>query len=86
MDRGCPVERYRFTISDGDSFEHIGEATYASPLAAEAHAIQIARELSEDGDTWHGGWISVTDTLGNEIALVPIGNDAAARRTPDCND
>jgi hypothetical protein len=56
------VERYRFTISDGNSFDHVEEATYASPLAAEAHAILIARELSEDGDTWHGGWISVTDT------------------------
>ena len=73
MDRGCPVERYRFTISDGNSFDHVEEATYASPLAAEAHAILIARELSDDGDTWHGGWISVTDTRGNEIALVPIG-------------
>jgi hypothetical protein len=66
------VERYRFTISDGDSFEHVGEAPYASPLAAEAHAIQVARELAED-DTWHGGWISVEDIRGNEIAKVSIG-------------
>ena len=72
LDRGVPVERYRFTISDGDSFEHVGEAVYASPLAAEAHAIQIAKELSED-DTWHGGWISVTDLHGSEITRVPIG-------------
>ena len=43
-----PVENYRFIISDGDSFEHVGEAAYASRLSAEAHAIQIARELSED--------------------------------------
>ena len=64
--------RYRFTISDGDSFEHVGEAVYASPLAAEAHAIQIAKELSED-DTWHGGWISVDNSRGDEIARVPIG-------------
>ena len=67
-----PMERYRFTISDGDSFEHVGEAVYASPLAAEAHAIQIAKELSED-DTWHGGWISVDNSRGDEIARVPIG-------------
>ena len=73
-----PMERYRFTISDGDSFEHAGEAVYASPLAAEAHATQVAKELSEDGDTWHGGWISVDDTRGNEIARVPIGIE----RTP----
>jgi len=66
------VVRYRFTISDGDSFEHVGEAVYASPLAAEAHAIQIAKELSED-DTWHGGWISVDNSRGDEIARVPIG-------------
>jgi hypothetical protein len=66
------VERYRFTISDGDSFEHVGEAVYASPLAAEAHAIQIAKELSED-DTWHGGWISADNSRGDEIARVPIG-------------
>jgi hypothetical protein len=83
-----PVERYRFTISDGNSFEHVGEAVYASPLAAEAHAIQVARELSEDGDTWHGGWISVTDSRGHEIALLPIGiertltkSEAARRRS-----
>jgi hypothetical protein len=67
-----PVERYRFIISDGGSFEHVGEWQYASPLAADAYAIQIARELSED-DTWHGGWISVEDTRGNEIARVAIG-------------
>ena len=72
LDRGVPVERYRFTISDGDSFEHVGEAVYASPLAAEAHAIQIAKELSED-HTWHGGWISVHDSRGNEFARVSIG-------------
>jgi hypothetical protein len=105
--RWAPVERYRFTISDGNSFEHVGEALYASPLAAEAHAIQIARELSEDSDTWHSGWISVTDSRGDEVALVPIGlereptksetirksnslirrlDEAAARRTPDCDD
>jgi hypothetical protein len=71
---GMPVERYRFTIADGDSFEHVGEAVYASPVAAEAHAIQVAKELSED-DTWHGGWISVDDSRGNEIARVPIGNE-----------
>jgi len=41
------MERYRFTIADGDSFERVGEAVYASPLAAEAHAIQIAEELSD---------------------------------------
>src|ERR1700682_5586939 len=70
--RWVPVERYRFTISDGDSFEHVGEWAYASALAAEAHATQIAKELSED-DTWHGGWISVDDSRGNEIAKVPIG-------------
>jgi hypothetical protein len=50
----------------------VGEWAYASPLAAEADAIQIAKELSED-DTWHGGWISVQDARGNEIARVPIG-------------
>ena len=66
------MERYRFIISDGDSFEHVGEAAYASPLAAEAHATQIAKELSED-DTWHGGWISVEDTRGNQIAKISIG-------------
>src|SRR3981081_49742 len=48
---GMLVEPYRFTFSDGGSFEHVGEAVYASPLAAEAHAIQIAMELSEDHGT-----------------------------------
>jgi hypothetical protein len=45
------VEQYRFIISDGDSFEYVGEWPYTSPLAAEAHATQIAKDLSED-DTW----------------------------------
>jgi hypothetical protein len=58
------LDRYRFTISDGDGFAHVSEAVYASALAAEAHAIQIAKELSDD-DSWHGGWISVDDTYGN---------------------
>jgi hypothetical protein len=48
------MERNRFISSDGNCFEHVGEAAYASPLAAEAHATQIAKELSED-DTWYGG-------------------------------
>jgi hypothetical protein len=74
------MERYRFIISDGDSFEHVGEAAYASPLAAEAHATQIAKELSED-DTWHGGWISVEDTRGNDIARVPIGFERALTKS-----
>jgi hypothetical protein len=66
------VERYRFTIWDGDSFEFVGEWVYVSPLAAEAQAIQVANELSEDDDTWHGGWISVENSRGYEIAKVPI--------------
>ena len=70
------MERFRLTISDGDCFEHVGEASYVSPLAAEAHAIQIAKELAEDGDTWHHGWITVEDSRGNIIvAKVPIGID-----------
>jgi hypothetical protein len=83
-----PVENYRFIITDGGSFEHVGEWPFASPLAAEAFAIQIARELSEDDDTWHGGWVSVTDSRGNEIARVPISvertltkSEAARRRS-----
>jgi hypothetical protein len=40
-------------------------------LDAEAHANQVAKELSED-DTWHGGWVSVTNSQGHEIARVPI--------------
>jgi hypothetical protein len=80
LDRGVPVENYRFIISDGDSFEHVGEAAYASQLAAEAHAILIARELSED-DTWHGGWITVQDTRGNEIARVSVGIEKTLTRS-----
>ena len=75
------MERYRFIISDGNSFEHVGEAAYANPLAAEAHAIQIAKELSED-DTWHGGWISVEDIRGNQIAKVSIGIDRPLTKSP----
>jgi hypothetical protein len=91
-----PVERYRFTIWDGDSFEYVGEWVYVSPRAAEAQAIQVAKELSEGDDTWHGGWISVENSRGYEIAKVPIGigktftkYEAAARRTgrpTDCDD
>jgi hypothetical protein len=68
-----PLERYRFTIWDDDSFEYVAEWVYVSALAAEAEAIQVAKELSEDDDTWHGGWISVEDWRGHEIAKVPIG-------------
>jgi hypothetical protein len=67
------VERYRFTIWDGDAFEYVGEWVIVSPLAAEAQAIQIAKELSEGDDTWHGGWISVENWRGYEIAKVLIG-------------
>ena len=91
-----PVERYRFTIWDGDSFEYVGEWVYVSPRAAEAQAIQVAKELSEGDDTWHGGWISVENSRGYKIAKVPIGigktfmkYEAAARRTgrpTDCDD
>ena len=90
------MERYRFMIWDGDSFEYVGEWVYVSPLAAEAQAIQVAKELSEGDDTWHGGWISVENSRGYEIAKVPIGigktftkYEAAARRTgrpTDCDD
>jgi hypothetical protein len=65
------VKRYRFQISDGAAFEYVGEGAFASPLAAEAHAIQVAKELSED-DTWNGGWISVANSEGHEIARVTI--------------
>jgi Domain of unknown function (DUF6894) len=71
------VKRYRFLISDGTAFEYVGEGIFARPLAAEAHAVQVAKELSED-DTWHGGWISVTNCEGDEIARVRID----AGRTP----
>ena len=90
------MERYRFTIWDGDSFEYVGEWVYVDPRAAEAQAIQVAKELSEGDDTWHGGWISVENSRGYEIAKVPIGigktftkYEAAARRTgrpTDCDD
>ena len=90
------MERYRFTIWDSDIFEYVGEWVYVSPLAAEAQAIQVAKELSEGDDTWHGGWISVENSHGYEIAKMPIGigktftkYEAAARRTgrpPDCDD
>ena len=90
------MERYRFTIWDGDSFEYVGDWVYVSQLAAEAQAIQVAKELSGGDDTWHGGWISVENSRGYEIAKVPIGIgrtltkcEAAARRTgrpTDCDD
>jgi hypothetical protein len=70
----APVERYRFIISDGDSFEQAIDAAYVNPVAAEAHAAQITKELSEDG-TWHGGWILVIDMRGNEVARVPISSE-----------
>jgi hypothetical protein len=39
-----------------------------------------SKELSED-DTWHGGWISVEDTRGNDIARVPIGFERALTKS-----
>ncbi len=67
------MERYRFIIWDDDCFEYVAEGEYVSALAAEAEAIQVAKELSEGDDTWHGGWISVENCRGHEIAKVPIG-------------
>ncbi|MDA9407689.1 DUF6894 family protein [Bradyrhizobium sp. CCBAU 45384] len=67
------MERYRFTIWDADSFEYVAEWEYVSALAAEAEATQVAKELSEGDDTWHGGRISVENSRGYEIAKVPIG-------------
>jgi hypothetical protein len=72
LHRGCLWNGIALQLRTGDSFEHVGEAVYASSVAAEAHAIQIAKELSED-HTWHGGWISVHDSRGNEFARVSIG-------------
>jgi hypothetical protein len=87
------VERYRFTIWDGDSFEYVGDWVYVSQLAAEAQAIQVAKELSGGDDTWHGGWIWVENSRGYEIAKMPIGigrtltkYEAAARRTGRLTD
>ena len=72
------LERYRFIISDGYSFEYVGEWAYVNPLAAEADAIRMAEELAQD-DTWHGGWISVTDTRGNGVTRVPIDGRALTK-------
>jgi hypothetical protein len=80
------VERYRFTIWDGDSFEYVGEWVYVSPVAAEAQAIQVAKELSEDDDTWHGGWISVEnwrrpdDGFTGRIASTPKRDPVGGHR------
>ena len=68
------MERYRFIISDGDSFEHAIEAAYVSPVAAEAHTALTTKELSGDG-TCHGGRILVIDMRGNEVARVPISSE-----------
>ena len=76
------MERYRFTIRDGNSFEYVGEWVNFSPLAAEAQAIQVAKGLSEDDDTWHGGWISVDNSRGHEIAKVPIGIGRTLTKSP----
>jgi hypothetical protein len=61
------MERLRFLISDGAAFEHVDEEAFANPTAAEAHAIQIAKELAQD-DTWDGGWICRHCAL-DEIAV-----------------
>jgi hypothetical protein len=67
---GCLWNSNASTISDGNSFEHVGEPVYARALAAEAHAIRSPRNCRKT--TRHGGWISVDDSRGDEIARVPI--------------
>jgi hypothetical protein len=65
------LERYRFRVSDGAAFTHVDEDAFPDSSAAEAHAIQLAKELSRDG-AWYGGWVSVSDSGGDEIARLPI--------------
>ena len=70
------MERYRFIISDGGSFEHVSQRVYANPQVAKAHATLLAKELSED-DTWHGGWISVKASRGILKNAREVGSRAA---------
>jgi hypothetical protein len=80
----------------GGLSDHRFGRVYVSQLAAEAQAIQVAKELSGGDETWHGGWIWVENSRGYEIAKMPIGigrtltkYEAAARRTgrlTDCDD
>jgi len=66
------MERYHFTIADGDYFEHVGEAVYASSLAAES-ACDTDRQGTVGRPHLARRWISVHDSRGNEFARVSIG-------------
>ena len=80
IDRRAPATLHRGCLWNGIALQ-LRTGTTSSTWARrytparwlrKAHAIQIAKELSED-HTWHGGWISVHDSRGNEFARVSIG-------------
>jgi uncharacterized membrane protein (DUF373 family) len=60
------VKRYHFLISDGNAFEYVGEGTFARPLGAEAHAIQVAKESPKN---------CRKTTLGERARLPEIDGD-----------
>lgn len=72
--RTSSVERSRFYfhINNGSCYPDETGAVFSTPENATKHATSVAQELAQDG-SWHGFSVLVTDSLGREIARVPIG-------------
>jgi hypothetical protein len=66
------MERYYFHVTDGElTFGDEVGRTFATPAAAEGHAVIIATELASD-EGWKGFSVVVTNQTGHEVARVPI--------------
>jgi hypothetical protein len=63
--------RFYFHINNGSCYPDETGSVFPTAENATQHAISVAQELAQD-DSWHGFSVLVTDSLGREIARVPI--------------
>jgi hypothetical protein len=65
--------RYFFHVSDGSNTINDDEVTLLSgPAVALLQAAIIAAELAQDGGSYNGYVVYVTDEQGNDIGKVPV--------------
>jgi hypothetical protein len=66
------TSRFYFHVKNGSCYPDQTGTVFATPENAAEHAVIIAQELAQDRG-WHGFSVFVADSLGREIARVPIG-------------
>jgi hypothetical protein len=65
--------RYFFHVSDGSNTIYDDKGSFLpGPEVALLQAAIIAAELAQDGDSYKGYVVYVTDERGNEIGQVPV--------------